>query len=90
MDSAPDPQLGSIAAVVSQGRAGSSMVMQMLAAGGVRCPFGDWPAYEDGRLYGPGADLTLLHTAHRRGVKLVDPCNLPRAAGHPFQQAIPR
>jgi hypothetical protein len=46
--------------VSGSGRCGTSLVMQMLAAGGMPCS-GDWPAYEDVRLAGidaaPDVDL---------------------------------
>ena len=52
------------------GRCGTSLVMQMLAAGGIDC-YGPFPAYEPEGL-GMGRDLPSL-LALRKAFKLLDP-----------------
>ena len=63
-------------------RCGSSMVMQMLEAGGVEVT-GDWPSFEDRRAGVAGLDQDWLEQQRGRAVKLLDPQRLetlPRRA----------
>lgn len=57
--------------VTGLGRCGSSMMMQMLAAGGVFC-LGRAPAYEDPQ-YTQKVTPDLLEAAHGMAVKILDP-----------------
>jgi hypothetical protein len=54
------------------GRCGSSLAMQMLAAGGLPC-VGRFPAYEDGRVLAPRLDADWLRTLGGHAVKVIDP-----------------
>lgn len=58
--------------VCGYGRCGSSMVMQMLAAGGLPC-VGRAPAYEDQRAYGSHIDAAWMATLQGQAVKVLDP-----------------
>lgn len=63
-----------IIAVAGQPRSGTSLLMQMLAAGGVPiAPGSSWPAFEDERVRGLPADAAWLDEARGRAVKLLDP-----------------
>lgn len=59
------------------GRCGSSLTMQMLAAGGVPC-VGEWPAYEDQRSSPLNLDIEWLGALNDCAVKLLDPHVAPR------------
>ena len=63
------------------GRCGSSLVMQMLEAGGMPM-VGQYPAFEDGRASPKHGDLAWLLGYPGRAVKLLDPqlFDIPRAA----------
>lgn len=53
------------------GRCGSSLLMQMLAAGDIPVT-GEWPGFEDDRV-GPDFDPAWIAAQHGRAVKLLDP-----------------
>lgn len=62
-------------------RCGSSLVMQMLHAGGV-CTTGVWPAFEDTRFVVPGLSAEYWRAqAGGRAVKLLDPHRHPPPKG---------
>jgi len=58
------------------GRCGSSLVMQMLAAGGIATT-GDYPAFEDDRMNFTAFDLRWLAEQRGRAVKILDPHKVP-------------
>ncbi len=69
-------------AVCGLGRCGTSMMMQMLHAGGDAC-FGDWPDFEPDELR-PGADLSnTWPMLHGTAFKLIDP-HRAKPPGRPF------
>lgn len=62
------------------GRCGSSLVMQMLSAGGIPVA-GEFPAFEDERAAMGQIDTAWLAAQKGRGVKILDP-HLPEIASH--------
>lgn len=58
--------------VAGLGRCGSSLVMQMLAAGGVTVT-GEYPAFEDERVNLPEASELWIGEWRGKGVKILDP-----------------
>lgn len=67
------------------GRCGSSLVMQMLAAGGLLVFAADYPEYETFYVLGLPQDRDWLHKAHGHAVKIIDPINRLSTGGwgHP-------
>lgn len=61
--------------VAGMGRCGTSLMMQMLAAGGVPCT-GEWPAFESDRMTARHFDAKAFDALGDCAVKLVDPAPL--------------
>ncbi|RVC47633.1 hypothetical protein EN781_00420 [Mesorhizobium sp. M4A.F.Ca.ET.090.04.2.1] len=62
--------------VAGQGRCGTSLMMQMLYAGGVQC-FGDWPAFESSASMFGSFDPKAFAELRGRAIKLITPAELP-------------
>lgn len=68
------------------GRCGTSLVMQMLHAGGVQCT-GKYPSFEDVRT-SVDMDVEWLRKQSGRAVKLLDPQRSPPSLAPPFEAII--
>lgn len=62
--------------VAGQGRCGTSLVMQMLYAGGVPC-VGEWPAFESGASMFGSFDPKAFAALRGQAIKLITPAELP-------------
>ncbi|RWB67602.1 hypothetical protein [Mesorhizobium sp.] len=62
--------------VAGQGRCGTSLMMQMLYAGGIPC-VGHWPDFETGASSFGGFDPTAFAALRGKAIKLITPAELP-------------
>lgn len=65
--------------VAGLGRCGTSLMMQMLHAGGVPC-IGEWPAYETSASNFGSFDPVAFAALRGTAIKLIDPARLPIGA----------
>lgn len=61
--------------VAGMGRCGTSLMMQMLQAGGVPCE-GEWPAFEVDAMTPAGFDPAAFDQRRGHAVKMIDPARL--------------